>query len=485
MIIIVVPMIIMKYGTEFYGIFSLVLLVGSFHSYVNFGFNNALVKFIAEQGKTSESDADIVSTFFFLFIVSVPLLILGLYFDEYIVINILGIPIAYSDSEILLLFDLFYISGFFLFLLQIPAGVLEATQRIYVNNIVQIIYSITNWGLIGLTILFDQKKSYIGLCALLSALLNFALNMIFFVKVWGFPRIPRSPYVLYISFKKLFLYGTKIYVGGLLGFFYEPLTKILLSHFIGVTGVAYYDLILRVKNQFTALCLRIYQPIFSIISGIKDYKSLRLLVHDIEQKSFFIFIPSIPILFVVIPPLLELWIGQKAQIVATSATILLSSNIIFSFTVIPIYQYLIAKNYPEKTIYLQLINILMNAFLLYLLLPILGFNAAVISNSIALAASFMLCFYYQHKYLESHIFDNNKQLLKLLLTLIIISIFSYILNLLFANILIKIIIIPCIMGSLIVLIYRHLRLITIMDIDRYIHNIYINKIFQKLLLKNV
>ena len=55
-----IPIFIHKLGTELYGVFALVSVIGNLNLFTNLGLDVALTKFIAEQGKSVESDKDIL-----------------------------------------------------------------------------------------------------------------------------------------------------------------------------------------------------------------------------------------------------------------------------------------------------------------------------------------------------------------------------------------------------------------------------------------
>ena len=55
-----IPVFIHKLGTDLYGVFALVSVIGNLNLFTNLGLDVSLTKFIAEQGKSTESDKDIL-----------------------------------------------------------------------------------------------------------------------------------------------------------------------------------------------------------------------------------------------------------------------------------------------------------------------------------------------------------------------------------------------------------------------------------------
>ncbi|MCZ7614315.1 MAG: polysaccharide biosynthesis C-terminal domain-containing protein [Ignavibacteriaceae bacterium] len=113
--------------------------------------------------------------------------------------------------------------------------------------------------------------------------------------------------------------------------------------------------------------------------------------------------------------------------------------------VVPVYQYLMAKGYPGKTIIIQILNVIVNTCLFFLTLPWIGYNAAVISSVGSILSSFTLTLYYQKKYLNSLILDNFKQLWKSFLILSINILIGLALSEIIEKDILKIIIIPLVL----------------------------------------
>src|SRR4030067_2963408 len=91
LILITIPVFISRLGLTLYSIFSLLLLIGNLNVFLNLGLNSSLVKYLAEQGKSIQSNYDIAANFIFLSSIVFPLTIIGIYFNDFILINIFNI----------------------------------------------------------------------------------------------------------------------------------------------------------------------------------------------------------------------------------------------------------------------------------------------------------------------------------------------------------------------------------------------------------
>ena len=76
-----------------------------------------------------------------------------------------------------------------------------------------------------------------------------------------------------------------------MGFCYEPLTKILISRYIGLTEVGFFDISLKVKALFWSVPERLLYPILPLLAQIKQKEETRMVVHDVSQKLFLFVVP--------------------------------------------------------------------------------------------------------------------------------------------------------------------------------------------------
>jgi hypothetical protein len=124
-------------------------------------------------------------------------------------------------------------------LLIVPSAIIDANQKIYISNICQFIYSMIYWGGMIIAVSAGGQLTLIGIIALSSAIMWFSLVMMFSRHIWGKLEINGFRKNFIKTAKKQLTYGSKIYLSGLAGYLFEPLSKILLSNFIGVTVVVF------------------------------------------------------------------------------------------------------------------------------------------------------------------------------------------------------------------------------------------------------
>jgi O-antigen/teichoic acid export membrane protein len=429
-----------RLGLEKYGIFAILSLIGNLSIYVNLGLNLTIIKYISEQGKCPESNYDIITSILIIFVVLIPITLVGFLFREPILLNILKIPIAYySDVKDFYIFLL--ISNIIVFLSQIAMAVIDSQQKIYLSNIGQIIYNLLYWGSVFILIKIGFTFSRLGLCILFASLIWFLMAFVFAKIIWGNFTIKGYKSNSRRILKKQLHYTFKIYLSNMIGFFYEPLTKILISNFVGLNAVSYFDVALRIKSAVWSIFVKIYYPIFPLISSLTDFGRIRQIIHKTEQIACFYMTPIIVVFLFSTRPLIAIWIGKDVDIIALGVCIITISFIIGSI-VLPNYQFLISKNYASKTIFLQLANVITNLIIFFLTYKYIGYYSAILSFSIALLSSLILNLYYQKKYLNSLIFDSLKQINKLLALFIICFCIGYISNIFLHSDYLKLFLLP-------------------------------------------
>ena len=415
-----IPLFIGKLGFDLYGVWAVIAVVGNLNILTNFGLNKALVVFVARQGKSKESDFDIAVTQFILLLIT-SISTIFIYFNKAFIINSLfSIPSQYSIESQKLLVLLVLANGLLLFG-QTFTSVIDAKQKMYITNICQLVYSLIYW-VSQIVILYSEGGLYeIGLGALFAALIWIIIVYIFYKNIWGKLNL----HGLYTEIKNVAIkqlsYGGKIFVSGIIGFMFEPLSKILLSNFIGVDAVALFEIGLRVKNKLNGLLVKLLNPFFPYIAQEKNDKHLHSKINNLILKIQLLVIPISIVLIFVMQILIKLWLGDTNLFQITLFVITMTVTIIaLQPSVFPVYQFLQSKDLAEKTIWIQLASVLFNALVFITSYDSLGVYAILVSNSLGLLAAYLMCNYYMNKYLGFSVIKEVHYYLKLLALIIIL-----------------------------------------------------------------
>jgi O-antigen/teichoic acid export membrane protein len=205
----------------------------------------------------------------------------------------------------------------------------------------------------------------------------------------------------------------QIYAGGVINVLFEPLIKVLLSHFGGVSEVGVLDISLRIKELVYRFIAKILYPLFPLLSTMTDRDQIRLLLHKTAQKSLFLMTPLAVMGFVVARPMMDLFLPEHAEQLAMATAATLGGYLIGSVPVFLVYQYLIIKGEPAKTIYIQAVNAVVGLTVLLLTVQWLGFYASVAGITVAILGSGLVLLFFQRKYSGRWILDSWRQLIQI------------------------------------------------------------------------
>ena len=395
LLLLVVPVFVKTLGLTTYGVYALVSTIGNFGLLTNFGFNASLIKYVAEQKDRSESNYDIVATFIVMGGATLALGILGIVFAGPVLHGILNIASEADSASARVFYMSSVASSIFLVTMQVPSAVLDAMQKVYVTNGVQMAMGIGKQGLILVSLILHPSLMVIGLITLAVSIAGSVLMGYLALRVWGPVSCPGlwkrfSPVAL-----KHLRYGRGIYASALMFFLYEPATKILISQFVGLVEVGYFDVALRIKSIVWSVMERLIYPVLPHLARMTRPAEIRRLIEDVQGKLVLL---VVPILFGVVflaQPVISLWLGT-AVVPLTISVVLVVGSYLPSLVFVPLYQFLMMKGHPEKTFIIQSLNLAVNLLGFIALVPPFGYFGALAAYCLALFVSPLLCLWYQH-----------------------------------------------------------------------------------------
>jgi O-antigen/teichoic acid export membrane protein len=462
-----VPVFIRLLGTEAYGVFSLLMIIGNLNSFANLGLTSGLIKFLSEQGKSDESDKDILVACVVLFGVTSIVVVVGLIFRTFVITSVLAVPSALVETA-----SQFYvcllIANIFLLVGQVFVAVLDVQQKIHLTSLLQFGYNVLYWCGTMIVLLLGFSLPAVGVVALLAAIGWGGSVAVVALRQWGVLNVAGIVKDFRRLLRKQLVYGSQVYIGGLLSFGFEPLTKILVAQYIGMSEVGYFDIALRIRTQVWGMMNRMFYPLYPMIAKIEDPALIRFVVHDVEQKALFFILPLIAIVVFTMNPLIEIWLHANAAVISTSAIFILASFLVGSTVVTPNYHYLLVKGHAAKTIVLHFCNVLFNVILFFLTYQHLGYYAVVVSTSGAILISFAVSLHYQRVLLDSKLIETRGQALRLAILFGSSFTVAFITNEAIPLQWVKLIAIPTVVALVTVGIFRTMRFFSHEDLDRYL-----------------
>ncbi|QHV94071.1 lipopolysaccharide biosynthesis protein [Spirosoma endbachense] len=392
-----IPVFIRVLGDEAYGAFSIVTLAGNLNIFANLGLNTALLKFLSVQGKSRESDYDIAVTLCLLILIMVPLSILAISCQQYILQGLLGLSdILYS--QVASLYRCVVLANLIILLGQTFTTVLDSQQRMYLTNFYQLIYSILYWGGIIVVVSFGNGLPEVGLVILSASVIWFGLVVVAAWRTWGWLQLGGLQTVMIQIARKQVSFSSKVYAAGLLSMLFEPMTKVLVARLIGVREVGYLEIAYKVRSQLWSLVTKVTYPLYPKIAQENDLGRLSRLIGNYQTGMLLVMVPFLLFFVIALPDLLGFWLPSANRIVFV-ATVFIATTFTLNSLGIPPYYFLMSRHHVGKTVWAQLTNVVVNLLVSLLTYQLLGIYGFILSNSLAILSSLVLCLYYQKKYI--------------------------------------------------------------------------------------
>ena len=420
-----IPVFIKTNGLKMYGVFAVVSIFGNLTLLFNFGLNTTLLKFIAGNDNANERNGHVNASLTILGVTTVLFTILLLLFQNIIIGDFLDIDKA-IQNDVVSAFRIFLAANFFIMLGQPFVAMMQAQSDYYLANILQLMYNVINWGLIILFCKLHYSFRVLSFPAAISAILWFVFLVVIAVRKYKFNILLRSrgEVRIFSIIKKQLSYSMNVYINSLLSFMNEPLLKFIVARYLGPQAVGSLDIILRIKSQVVSLAIKAIEPLGAIIAGKRSRDDARKVVHYSEQLAFLIIVPVAQLIFVIIDPLLILWMHDIAPELILHIKIVLIFFLLNTIAA-PNYYYLTFHGQVKKCGYIHALVALISILAFFILKDRFGEITPVIGLCAGLSGGLILNLFYQWKYLNSLIFDRTTfGILLLVVALVAVNVFG-------------------------------------------------------------
>ena len=297
-------------GVEQLGIWSLVLATTSVIQVANVGLSGSVVKFVAKYAARGE-DKNVSG------VIQTALISLGIFVGLVLCIGyplikwVFSLAVPQSFLGIVFCILPFSISSLWLSTIaSVYQSGLDGFQRIYVRNIL-VIGSAFFYAI--LCFILAPRFGLIGL-AYAQIISNSLILIVSFILIKRIlPVLPIIPYQWNRGlFKEIIFYGINFQVISVSQMFYEPVTKILLSKFGGLSLVGYYEIASKMVQQFRSLIVSANQVLVPFIADLQERYPKT--VHSVYLSSynllFYLALPLFSLIIISAPFLSEILIGH-------------------------------------------------------------------------------------------------------------------------------------------------------------------------------
>jgi O-antigen/teichoic acid export membrane protein len=396
--------LLIKLGVKLLGVWSLVIATSSIANLANFGFTSGLVKFIAEFNAKKESEninKFLFTSFFsilivFSFIIIVVFILALLFVDkivppEYVKLTLQVLP--YSLTCLLIN----SLGGVF-------TSALEGFQKNYIRNFAYIFASIT-YFILALILLTDFGLTGLALAQIVQALI------ILFIAIYQVKKI--CPEFQLINwnwdkkvFRSLFDYGYKFQMISIFQILFEPVTKILISKYSGISTLGFYEMATRFVGQFRAIISSMNQVTVPVVAHYLHTD--KTAIENIYKRSMslivFAVFPLVAGIILFVPHLSVLWIGNLEPIFINSAYIL-SFSMLLNVLNAPAYFSSLGEGKLNGLLIMHLLIAFLNIMLGIILGKSIPVYGVIIAWGISLCAGSLFLIFYYHK--ENNIYFAN------------------------------------------------------------------------------
>lgn len=393
----VYKILIDRLGVDLLGVWSLIIATTSISNLANFGLTSALVKFVAEYNAIEDHhriDKLLFTSFFSMFIlfglVSLLVFVLAYLFIERFIGS------TYVEVALKVLpFSL--ISLFINALGSILTSALEGFQLNYLRNL---IYSVTVICYLILTVTLIPSYGLEGMAyaQVIQAVLIFILAYLFLIKQkkaicvfkWNWDTE---------EFKKLLSYGYRIQLISILQMLIDPVTKILINKFNGITTLGFYEMASRLIIQLRQIIVSMTQVSIPIVSHFSqtDKSAIKYIYERGVSFVVFLVFPLVAGIILFTPYLSGIWIG-KVEPVFINCVYILAFSMLVNVLCAPAYFNSFGDGNLNGVLYMNLIVMGILLVLSNLFGNAIRDYGIVISWGISyLVGSLFLIFHYQKR----------------------------------------------------------------------------------------
>lgn len=383
-------------GVELLGVWSLIIATTSISNLANFGFTSALVKFVAEynaNGKLLEVNTLLFTSifsmmFFFLFVSIIVFILAYLFIDNLIDFKYVKVALSVLPLSLLCLF-INSLGG-------VLTSALEGFQRNYIRNFV---YSFTSICYLLLTITLIPQFGLVGL-----AIAQVVQSIMIFIISYYFLKRKCNTFSLFQwnwdskVFQELFNYGYKIQVISISQMLIEPITKILISKYSGISTLGFYEMASRLITQLRQVIVNMNQVTIPIVSHyFQTDKSVIKYIYE-RGLSFIIFIvfPLVAGIILFTPYLSKIWIGNIEPVFINCAYLLALSMLINTLCT-PAYFNSFGEGDLNGVLIMNIVIVCLNTILGVALGKTILVYGVVVALGISTAVGSVFLIYYYHK----------------------------------------------------------------------------------------
>lgn len=383
------PYIVSKLGIQRFGMWSLVLVITSYFGVLDLGMGASVVKYVAEYNARKDYEAinRLVNGGLAIYLTLALIFMVSAFALSNVILNLLRIPTELvTEAKFILLiavviYSLINVFGVF-------REVITGLQRMDVTNLIALTVSVPR--VFGVVLFLELGYGLRGL--IINEALVFALTALLLV-LGAFHLLPQlqlgRTFYRWRGLRQLLNYGIKVQVSQLADLASSQTGKLLLSYFLGLSPVAFYELGSRVVLTSKRLSRVLIGAIVPAASEIDAQGNQTLLCQLYLRGSKYLVLAAAPVLLFVAaaaPLIMAAWMGQGYELSVPVVQLLALGHLVHLLTGVGTTT---AKGMgkPEHETRYSLLLLAMNTLLGIALVIRLGFWGVLIATPLSLIVS--------------------------------------------------------------------------------------------------
>jgi O-antigen/teichoic acid export membrane protein len=400
LVFIVTPYTLHRLGPAGFGIWALGGVMNAYAQLADFGISRALVKYIAEYDARKDSVKlnEVVNTGLILYVG----LALGggailLPFRSVFIGPLFRIPTELQQEAWFVFTGLILIAMWTL-VFSVFESLLNGLQRLDLTNTLATTMQI--FSAVGVFIALESGFGLRGL-VVKNAVIAGLTSVVY---LYMMRRVLPGLHLDWRLFqparaRELLRFGSNIQIVNVVVLLLEPLNKILLSRFLSLNAVAYYEIgtnvVRQVVNLFHALIFAIY-PTASGIHATQGHRAVAQMYVRSTRYMAILALPVFSLLILLAEPFIRAWIGPGYQPAAVTVQLLAMARF---FSILGMPAYFIAQGIGQprlstlSSVYTGVSGLLLSIGMLLMF----GYYGLVVGNAIALATGSLLMLLLFHR----------------------------------------------------------------------------------------
>jgi len=394
--LLVTPYALHKLGPLQFGVWALTGVFTTIIRLADFGLTRALVKFVAEweaQGQSTRINESVSTVLFLLIVLGLLVCLLCLGLQGWLIERLFRLPEALWPEARFVFTTIIAVATLEL-ILGVFQALLDGLQRMDINNGLAMLDQ--SLGALGTVIMLWVGYGLRGLAvkSLFIAVFSWALYLLIVRRLQ--PDLVIHPsYFRREQARTLFDFGMNFQIVNLVGLLMEPLNKTLLSRFLSLEFVTYYEIANRLLSPLISLFQALAQALYPAASELGATQRREVMAnlhwHAVRYMTFAAW-PIYGLVILLAEPLITLWIGPGYTASATALQLLAAAWLVSALAT-PAYFIAQGIGKPHLSTFASVTTGAGSAIGSLALVTVIGFYGLIAANALAVAGGAILMLY--------------------------------------------------------------------------------------------